>query len=389
MSLFQKNRKYTCFFLAILIFFLSTNKVFAENKLDIDAKSAILIDSYSGDIIYEENSHEKLHPASITKIMVLLITMELIEKGEIDLNDEVNISAHAQGMGGSQIYLEEGEVQRVENLLTAICLRSANDASVAIAEHISGSEEAFVKKMNEKAKELGMKNTSFKNTTGLPAENHYTTAYDVSLMSRELLKYPKIHEWLTIWMKEMKVGKDKKITQGLVNTNRLIKEYDGANGIKTGSTQDAGFCLSASAKKGNLQLISVVLGCETSKIRFDESKRLLDYGFSNYDSLTIGRKGDIVDKIIVQKGSKEEVDVSLEKDAYILLPINSTKEVEKEILLPKSVDAPVKKGEKIGDMILSIEGKEVEKINLVFNDSIDSAGFKDMFKKTLNNFLTE
>lgn len=389
MNFFKKNKKYISFCLSVLIFLLPISKSFAESKLDIDAKSAILIDSSSGEIIYEKKAHERLHPASITKIMVLLLTMESIEKNEINLEDEVTISANAAGMGGSQVYLEEGEVQNVEELLTAICLRSANDASVAMAEYISGSEESFINKMNERAKELGMKNTSFKNATGLPAENHYTSAYDISIMARELLKYTKIHEWLTIWMKEMKVGKDKEIVQGLVNTNRLIKEYEGANGIKTGSTQDAGFCLAASAERGNLKLISVVLGCETSKIRFDESKKLLDYGFSNYDSVTIARKNDIIDKVLVQKGNVEKADVVLEKDAYILLPKDSKAKVEKEIILPKSINAPVDKGKKVGEMILSVDGKEIQKINLLINNTIDKAGFKNMFKKSFNKLLTQ
>lgn len=389
MNFFKKNRKYISFYLSVLIFLFPISKSFAESKLDIDAKSAILIDSSSGEIIYEKKAHERLHPASITKIMVLLLSIESIEKNEINLEDEVTISANAAGMGGSQIYLEEGEVQSVEELLTAICLRSANDASVAMAEYISGSEESFINKMNERAKELGMKNTSFKNATGLPAENHYTSAYDISIMARELLKYPKIHEWLTIWMKEMKVGKDKEIVQGLVNTNRLIKEYEGANGIKTGSTQDAGFCLAASAERGNLKLISVVLGCETSKIRFDESKKLLDYGFSNYDSVTIGRKNDIIDKVVVQKGNVEKADVVLERDAYILLPKDSKAKVEKEIILPKSINAPVDKGKKAGEMVLSVDGKEIQKINLLIDNTIDKAGFKNMFKKSFNKFLTQ
>lgn len=389
MNFFKKNRKYISFYLSVLIFLLPISKSFAESKLDIDAKSAILIDSSSGEIIYEKKAHERLHPASITKIMVLLLSIESIEKNEINLEDEVTISANAAGMGGSQIYLEEGEVQSVEELLTAICLRSANDASVAMAEYISGSEESFINKMNERAKELGMKNTSFKNATGLHAENHYTSAYDISIMARELLKYPKIHEWLTIWMKEMKVGKDKEIVQGLVNTNRLIKEYEGANGIKTGSTQDAGFCLAASAERGNLKLISVVLGCETSKIRFDESKKLLDYGFSNYDSVTIGRKNDIIDKVVVQKGNVEKADVVLERDAYILLPKDSKAKVEKEIILPKSINAPVDKGKKAGEMVLSVDGKEIQKINLLIDNTIDKAGFKNMFKKSFNKFLTQ
>lgn len=388
-DMIKKTRKSICFFLSILIFLIPTNQVFAENSFDIDAKSAILIDSYSGDIIYEKNSDDRLHPASITKIMVLLLTMESIEKGAINLDDKVTISANAAGMGGSQVYLQEAEVQSVENLLMSICLRSANDASVAIAEYISGSEESFVKEMNKKAKKLGMEDTNFKNSTGLPAENHYTSAYDIGIMSKELLKYPKIHKWSTIWMKEMKVGKDKKIVQGLVNTNRLIKEYEGTNGIKTGSTQEAGFCLAASAKRGNLQLISVILGSETSKIRFEESKKLLEYGFSNYNSIMIGKKGDIVDRVPVLKGDRQNLDIVLEKDTYILLPKNSEKKIEKEIILPKSIHAPVNKDKKIGDMILIVNGKEISKINLVSSSSIYKADFKEMFNKTFENLLTE
>lgn len=241
MIFLHKNRRYLSAFLGILILLLSINISFAEPVFEIDGKSAILIDYNSGNIIYEKNSHDKLPPASITKIMVLLIAMESLEKGTINLNDEVVISSNAAGMGGSQVYLEEGEIQTIENLLKAICLRFANDASVALAEHMSGSEELFVKRMNEHAKELGMNNTNFMNVTGLPNEGHYTTAYDIGIMSKELLKYPKIHDWLNLWMSEMKVGKNKDVVQSLVNTNRLIRDYEGANGVKTGSTSEAGF----------------------------------------------------------------------------------------------------------------------------------------------------
>ncbi|WP_416197936.1 MAG: serine-type D-Ala-D-Ala carboxypeptidase [Sporanaerobacter sp.] len=387
MIFFHKNRKYLSAFLGMLILLSSINISFAESIFEINGKAAILIDYNSGNIIYEKNSHEKLPPASITKIMVLLIAMESLEKGIINLNDEVVISSNAAGMGGSQVYLEEGEIQTIENLLKAICLRSANDASVALAEHISGSEELFVKKMNEHAKELGMNNTNFVNVTGLPNEDHYTTAYDIGIMSKELLKYPKIHDWLNLWMSEIKVGKNKDVVQSLVNTNRLIRDYEGANGIKTGSTSEAGFCLSASAKRGNLQLIAVILGCETSKIRFNETKKLLDYGFANYDSIIAGRKNDLMGKVLVEKGSSEEVEAVLERDAYILLPKGSEGSLEKEIILSESILAPVANHGKLGELIIKFNGKEIDRINIVSKNSVDKANFKDMLKKVFKNLL--
>jgi len=382
-----KNRKYFSCFLGFIIVFTSINFAFAEPSLDIKGKSAILMDFSTGDILYENNSDEKLPPASITKIMVLLIAMESIEKGVIKLTDEVVVTSNAAGMGGSQVYLEEGEIQTVESLLKAICLRSANDASVALAEHISGSEEIFAKRMNERATQLGMKNTNFKNVTGLPSEDHYTTAHDIALMSRELLKHPKIHGWLTLWMAEIKVGKNKDVVQGLVNTNRLVKEYEGANGVKTGFTNEAGFCLSGSAKRGNLQLISVIMGCETSKLRFEETKRMLDYGFATYDSVTIGKKDDVVGKVIVEKGKQREVNVVFEKDAFVLLPKGSQSNLEREYILPNSLLAPIEKNSKLGELVITLDGKVIERINLVSSEAVERANFGDMFKVLFNNLI--
>lgn len=381
------SKKFVSIILLIIIGLMLTTNIFAEEELDIKAKSAILMDYYTGEVIYEKNPHDKLPPASISKIMTLLLGMEALEGGKINLSDKVRISSHAASMGGSQLWLEEGETQTVEDLFKAIYLRSANDASVALAEHIAGSEEAFVKAMNEKAKMLNMKNTNFVNATGLPHENHYVSAYDVGLMSIELLKYKKIHDWLTVYMDEMKVGKKKDKIQSLVNTNRLIKDYEGATGIKTGSTNEAGFCLSASAKKGNLQLIAVTMGSESSKIRFEESIRLLDYGFANYDSITIGKKGDILGNIPVHKGKIENIEVILERDSYILLPKGKGGNVEKEIFLPEFIESPVKEGEELGYLLIKIDGKEMDKIKLVSKISIDKAGFKEMLKKTVKSFL--
>lgn len=387
MDFIFKKKKCFSYMLVIIIIFISMNFAFAEPNLDIKAKSALLMDFNTGDILYESNPHEKLPPASITKIMVLLITMESMEKGIIKLSDEVVVTGNAAGMGGSQVYLEEGEIQTVENLLKAICLRSANDASVAIAEHIAGSEEIFINKMNERADQLEMKNTNFNNVSGLPSEDHYTTAYDIALMTRELLKHPKIHEWLKPWMAEIKVGKNKDVVQGLVNTNRLIKDYEGANGVKTGYTDEAGYCLSASAKRGNLQLISVVLGCESTKIRFEESKRMLDYGFATYDSITIGKKGDPIGIIPVEKGKTNEVNVIFNKDAFILLPKGSQSNIEREYILPDSLVAPIEENSKIGELLIKLDGKVIDKIELVSKESVESANFIDMFKNIMRNLV--
>lgn len=379
----RKKLKYIWISLIITIMLSSTNIGFTEEVFPIDAKAALLMDFNTGEIIYEKNPHERLAPASISKIMVLLITMESLEKGHIKLNDEVVISSNAANMGGSQVFLEEGEVQTVNDLIKAISLRSANDASVAIAEHISGSEAAFVELMNNRAKKLGMENTNFVNTTGLPNDNHYTSAYDVAIMSRELLKYTEIHKWLTPWMEEMKVSKDKSVIQSLVNTNRLIKDYEGANGIKTGSTEEAGFCLSGSAKRGNLQLISVVLGCETSKIRFEESIKLLDYGFDNYNSITIGKKGDVVTKVKVNKGNEEYANLVLERDTFVLIPKGVKSNIEREIKIPDSVDAPIEIHQIIGEMLLQIDGKTIDKVNLVCENKIYKANVLDIIKKII------
>jgi D-alanyl-D-alanine carboxypeptidase (penicillin-binding protein 5/6) len=372
----------------LVVFILSSvATAFAEGDLNINAKSAVLMDYNTGEIIYEKNLNERLAPASVTKVMTLLLGMEALETGKIKLNDDVSVSDHASGMGGSQVFLEAGEIQKVEELFKAICLRSANDASVALAEYIAGSEEVFVKMMNDKAKALGMKDTNFMNCSGLPSENHYTSAYDIALMSKELLKHNKIHDWLTVYMYDLKVGKTKSSVQTMVNTNRLIKEYEGANGIKTGSTNEAGFCLSGSAKRGNLQLIAVIMGSETSKIRFDESKRLLDYGFANYDSITVGRKGDVLGKVSVEKGKSAFIEAMLEKDSYILLPKGDKGKVDKEIVLPEHVNAPINAGDEVGLLIVRLEGKEVDKVKLVAKSNVEKANLANILKKTLKGLL--
>lgn len=381
-----KKRLMSIIILLCMILSMSL-EVHGEEDLKVNAKSALLLDFNTGEIIYKLNENDRLAPASITKIMTLLLAMEAVDSGKISLQDQVIISSHAEGMGGSQVYLEAGESQELEELFKAIAIRSANDAAVAVAEYISGSEEVFVRKMNDKAKSLGMKNTKFSNASGLPDKDHYISAYDVALMSKELLKHEKVNEWLSIYMYDMAVGKNKPSIQTMVNTNRLIKEYEGANGIKTGSTNEAGYCLSGSAKRGNLQLIAVVMGSENSKIRFNEAKRMLDYGFANYDSVAIGKKGDIVGVLPVEKGKLVEVEMALQKDSYILLPKGSKGKISKVINLPESISAPFLSGTEIGSLSIYVDEKEVDKINLVSTTSVEKVNLIKMLNRTIKNFI--
>lgn len=371
----------------ILIILLTFTSTLAFGEIDIDAKSALLMDYGSGEIIYAKNEHEKLAPASITKIMTLLLAMEALENNKISLSDKVVISEYASSMGGTQLYLDAGETQTIENLIKAISIRSANDAAVALGEYIGGSNEGFVKLMNERSKTLGMKNTNFVNPSGLPKENHYTTAYDVAIMSRELLKYEEAIKYLSTYMEDLTVGKNKTSIQTMVNTNRMIKDYDGANGIKTGFTNEAQHCISASAKRGNLQLIAVVMGAESSNIRFSEAKRLLDYGFSNYESVTIGKKGDIISVIPVEKGKLNFVEIMLERDSHILLPKGQKANIEKTIEHFEYIDAPIEQGTITGELKVVIDNKVIDSVNLVAKTTIEKANFINIFNKAFKNFL--
>lgn len=378
------KRKILSIILILSLFFLSS---IAYGQIDIDAKSALLMDYNTGEIIYKFDEDKLLPPASITKIMTLLIAMEELESSKINLDDEVRISDYASNMIGTTVYLDYGEIQTVENLIKAISIRSANDAAVALAEYISGSETAFVDYMNKRAKELGMENTNFENASGLPNKDHYTTAFDIALMSKELLKYEKAQEYLTTYMDDIQVGKTKTSIQTMVNTNRLIKDYNGANGIKTGYTGEAKYCISASAKRGDLQLLAVILGSENSKKRFEDAKRLLDYGFSNYDSISIGQKNDILGSVLVEKGKENSLNVILKDDANVLLSKGSKENIKKNIFIPESIIAPINKGDKIGELIIEVKGKQVKNIGLVAEKSIEKATLLNYFGKTFKSFL--
>lgn len=371
----------------LLIIILSFNYVLVYGDDNFTAKSYLLMDYNSGKIILANNEHDKLPPASITKIMTLLIAMEYIDNGTINLDDRVIVSESASKAIGTSVYLDAGEVQTVENLLKAISIRSANDASIALAVHIAGSEEAFVDLMNERASQLGMENTHFNNSNGLPVNNHYTSAYDIALMSRELMKYESIVPYLTTWMEDLEVGKQKKSVQTMVNTNRLIKDYEGANGIKTGSTSEAKYCISASAKRGDLQLIAVIMGADSSSLRFSEAQRLLDNGFSNYESVTIGKEGEVVANILVEKGKLDVLPIVLERDSHILLTKSRDNKIEKDLIYPETIKAPIDKGQIIGELVVKLDGDEIERVNLMAKSEVAKASYARILKNVWNNFL--
>lgn len=317
----------------------------------IAAKSGILIEESTGKVLFEKNSHEKMPPASITKIMTMLLVMEAIEGGKINYDDMVTASAHACSMGGTQIWLKENEQFSVNDLLKACAVASANDAAMALAEHIGGSEEGFVAMMNNKASALGMKDTTFVNPTGLDADGHLSSAYDIALMSRALLSYPKIKEYTSIWMDSLRDGKTE-----LVNTNKMVRFYKGCTGLKTGTTNGAGSCLSASAERNDMGLVSVVMGSTTSKERFDSAKALLDYGFASFALYKAVLDESILTPIVVKGGVFKTVGVETDKTVTLVLPKELIKSVKQEINLLGEVLAPVKKGQKLGEVTLRIEG---------------------------------
>ncbi len=321
----------------------TNSEVSSDNPLSLESGSAILIEQSTGQILYAHNIHEQLRPASVTKVMSILLIMEAIDSGKISLTDTVPCSENAASMGGSQIWLDPRETLTVDEMLKAICVNSANDCVVAMSEFIAGSEEAFVQMMNDKAKELGMNDSCFKNCHGLDEDGHVTSSYDISVMSRELLtKHPTITKYTTIWMDSLRDGKSQ-----LSNTNKLIKNYKGATGLKTGSTSLALYNLSASATRDNLSLIAVIMKAPTTKIRFAEAQKLLDYGFNNFSFKQFGEKGDLVRKVNVDKGVQNSVNCILADTAGTLIEKGKDKNIEQNITLDDNILAPVSKGQKL------------------------------------------
>jgi serine-type D-Ala-D-Ala carboxypeptidase (penicillin-binding protein 5/6) len=381
-------KKIMSMIVAFAIILSCTTVTFAKDQATINlaSKSAVLMDVGSGQILFEKNSHEKLPPASVTKVMTLLLISEALDSGKIKLTDKVQISERASEMGGSQIFLEPGEIQTVENLIKGIAVASGNDACVAMAEYIGGSEENFVKMMNNKAKELGMKNTNFVNTNGLPVENHYTTANDIALMSKELLKHDSMHKYLTTWMDEVVVGK-KQAKIGLANTNKLIRHYQGATGVKTGFTQEAKYCLSAAAKRGDTHLVAATLGAETSKERFNDASSLLNYGFANYESVKLCSKGDLLATLTMDKAEENKVKLTAKNDLTALIKKGEKKNFTKQVTVNENPKLPIKKGEKLGEVKIYKDKKLVGKVDLVTNKEVKKAGYIKMIERLFDSMI--
>lgn len=372
-------KKVICFFICVC-FMMQSVVVFAEGNTDLglNAKSAILMEEATGNILYESNPDEKLPIASVTKVMTMLLIMEAVDNGKISLDDMVTVSENAMSYGGSTMFLETGEQLTVNDMLKGIAVASANDGCVAMAEHLAGSESAFVDMMNEKAKELGMENTHFMNTNGLDEDDHYSSARDVAIMSRELMKHETIFNYTSIWMDTLRGGKFQ-----LANTNKLIRFYDGANGLKTGSTSKALCCLSAAAKRNDMQLIAVVLGAPTSAERFASAKSLLDYGFANYAVNTQITAGDEVQKIAVEKGVDKEVGVVAGDSCSTLVKKGQEDNITKEIKIDETITAPIEAGQKIGTMTISRDGEVIADIDLNASSAVEKKGIgliiKDFF----------
>ena len=372
-------KRVICFFICVC-FMMHSVVVFAEGNTDLglNAKSAILMEESTGNILYESNPDERLPIASVTKVMTMLLIMEAVDSGKISLDDMVTVSENAMSYGGSTMFLETGEQLTVNDMLKGIAVASANDGCVAMAEHLAGSESAFVDMMNEKAKKLGMENTHFMNTNGLDEDDHYSSARDVAIMSRELMKHETIFNYTSIWMDTLRGGKFQ-----LANTNKLIRFYDGANGLKTGSTSKALCCLSAAAKRNDMQLIAVVLGAPTSAERFASAKSLLDYGFANYEVNTQITAGDEVQKIAVEKGVDKEVGVVASDSCSTLVKKGQEDNITKEIKIDETITAPIEAGQKIGTMTISRDGEVIADIDLNASSAVEKKGIgliiKDFF----------
>lgn len=353
----------------------------SQGELAPSARSAILLDADTGTIIYEKNSHDKLPPASITKIMTMLLTMEAIDEGRLKLTDKVRTSEYAASMGGSQIFLEPGEEMTVEEMLKGIAMASGNDASVAMAEKIAGTEEAFVKLMNEKAAELGMKDTHFVNCNGLPADNHYTSAHDIAVMSRELLKYEGITKYTGAYQDYLR--KDTPKPFWLVNTNKLVRFYTGADGLKTGYTSEAKFCLSATAKRDGLRTIAVVMGAPDTKTRNNEVSRLFDYAFSQYAMHSIYKPGEVLGVLKVEKGSMPEITIQADKEYNVLVKKTAkTEDIRHELQWNEGLKAPVAAGQVIGKLSVYQGDTLVKEFELTSPVEVKKAGFWKLFKRT-------
>src|SRR5690625_515277 len=354
----------------------------SETELTEDAKASILMERDTGEILYEKNAHEKLPPASITKVMTLLLIMEAIENDKLAKDELITISSQAASMGGSQVFLAEGEQMSVEHLIKAVAIASANDASVALAERIAGSEQAFVKRMNEKVEELGLKNTKFQNSSGLPAEDHYTTAYDIAMMSKELLRYESITDYTSIYEDYLRKGEENEFW--LVNTNRLVRFYPYVDGLKTGYTKEAKFCLAATAEKDDMRVVSVVMGAETSKERNRMTMDLIDYAFSHYETERIYNRGENISHYIHLQSEKHHYKLKTSESISLLRKKGEDKlDYETEIKIDKDKPLPIEKGEQIGSIIVRTPDERIVQSPIYTDERIDLASIGTLMKRTL------
>ena len=353
-----------------------------DNDIEISAPSAILMEKVTGEVIYEKNSHERLPPASVTKVMTMLLIVEAIERGDIRLEDTVIASERAASFGGSCVYLEQGEKMSVSEMLKCICVVSANDCAVAMAEHLCGSEQTFVARMNERAHELGLKDTNFKNCTGLfEDDEHYTSAYDIAVMSRELIRHDMIKQYTTIWMDTIRNGEF-----GLSNTNKLVYYYDGCTGLKTGFTEKAMYCLSATAERDGVEYIAVIMHADTIDARNSDAKALLNYGFANYRLLPL-RSPDVLPPVRVSLGDADSVQPVYDGPEAALVPKSGLGEVTYKVDLPDELTAPISKGQQIGTLTVSSGEQELYKVPLIADTEVSRASFGSTLLELLKSYI--
>ncbi|QCX32675.1 D-alanyl-D-alanine carboxypeptidase [Caloramator sp. E03] len=384
--------KYKKIITIILVFYIIINipyKTLAESNgkdiVKLNCKSAILVENSTGKVIYEQNSHEKLTPASVTKIMTMLLVMEAVDSGKIKLSDKVVCSERAKSMGGSTMFLDAGEIRTVEELLKGVAVESANDAAIALAEYLEGTEEAFVEKMNKRAKELNMNDTHFNNCTGLFPDNHYSSAYDIAIMSRELLKHPKILEYTKIWMETISEGRQKPFT--LTNRNKMIKTYKDCDGLKTGYIKEALYCISATAERNGIRFISVIMGSPSWKERNADAGKLLDLGFARYESISVMKKGEVIESITIPKSLPEKINIVAKQDLNLIVEKGSKPQYEKKLELMKDIKLPLKKGDKVG-VIKAIDGSNVlGEVDAVVDCDVKNMKLTDFMKKVFKEWI--
>jgi len=384
-------KKILCGALCILALLICTSSLVRAEGISVDAKASLLMEAETGKILHEHNAHEKLAPASVTKVMTMLLIYEALDQERIKWDDVVTVSAYAASMGGSQIFLEAGEQQTVRDLTKSIVIASANDAAVAMAEFVSGSEDAFVTAMNKKARELGMENTNFANSCGLDAPGHLTTAHDIALMSRELIiKYPEVFKYTTTRLDKITHRTARGEEEfGLTNTNKLIRNYTGTTGLKTGSTSEAKYCISATADKEGMQLISVILAAPDPGTRFDSAMKLLDYGYANYALIAKEEAGTPMGEIHVYKGVVESIPIVIKTQHNMVAPKGKHVTLDGEVIINEALTAPVEAGQIAGEVIYSWEGEEVGRSQLIVADAVARAGVEEMMSRVFRRWMTK